>query len=269
MFFRCLLLLGLCVFLTASPELFAQDGGHRDRGWGNRNPSGKQNADADSNTDKTASAVPGFGKEKTEKTQVAVQGFGESTTKSASTKKNTPSKTTADSKSTKNPNAPSPASNLDDMIRQQARSLLAQYDNNKNGKLEHDEWHQMHRRHWGADKNRDGVITLDELTTHLSQLNKPPGSDSGRENRPPTVSPSSPSSNASYHKPYRSLSSTERLPEGLPDWFAQKDTDGDGQISMAEYSSFWNDAKARDFCRLDADNDGIITPAECLTGEKK
>jgi hypothetical protein len=36
---------------------------------------------------------------------------------------------------------------------------------------------------------------------------------------------------------------------------------------MAEYSSYWSDAKAREFVRLDLNNDGLITPTECLKGE--
>jgi hypothetical protein len=56
----------------------------------------------------------------------------------------------------------------------------------------------------------------------------------------------------------------EKLPEGLPDWFVQRDKDEDGQIGMAEFASIWNDAVVAEFFRYDLDGDGIITPRECL-----
>jgi Ca2+-binding EF-hand superfamily protein len=54
----------------------------------------------------------------------------------------------------------------------------------------------------------------------------------------------------------------------LPDWFVQKDADGDGQVSMAEFATEWTDAKAAEFQKYDMNNDGFITPEECLRAEK-
>jgi Ca2+-binding EF-hand superfamily protein len=65
------------------------------------------------------------------------------------------------------------------------------------------------------------------------------------------------------------LSPIERLPEGLPDWFARNDVNGDGQISMSEYAHTWTSSKAAEFARYDLNSDGIITPEECLKVEKK
>jgi Ca2+-binding EF-hand superfamily protein len=56
----------------------------------------------------------------------------------------------------------------------------------------------------------------------------------------------------------------ERLPDGLPDWFRQKDLNGDGQITMAEFSREWTPEIAAEFERFDLNHDGIITAAECL-----
>jgi Ca2+-binding EF-hand superfamily protein len=67
----------------------------------------------------------------------------------------------------------------------------------------------------------------------------------------------------------RFLTPHERLPKGLPDWFLQKDVDGDGQISMAEFASQWTPAAAAEFDRYDLNHDGIITAAECLKVEKQ
>jgi Ca2+-binding EF-hand superfamily protein len=117
----------------------------------------------------------------------------------------------------------------------------------------------------GADKDGDGVITLDELTGRVNQYSAQNRSGGEKGAHDSEGSRSRFSSSLAY----RFLTPTERLPEGLPDWFARKDANGDGQISMAEFSSFWTVAKAREFSHYDADNDGIITPAECLAAEKK
>lgn len=71
---------------------------------------------------------------------------------------------------------------------------------------------------------------------------------------------------ASGRKSYRFKSPAERLPGGLPSWFTTRDTNQDGQVAMSEYSHSWNDRTAEEFCRLDLNNDGFITPAECRHG---
>jgi Ca2+-binding EF-hand superfamily protein len=58
------------------------------------------------------------------------------------------------------------------------------------------------------------------------------------------------------------------MPKGLPDWFARNDEDADGQITMAEYATLWNDAKATEFAKFDLDGDGVITPRECLRSQE-
>jgi hypothetical protein len=65
-------------------------------------------------------------------------------------------------------------------------------------------------------------------------------------------------------KSYRFLTAQERLPTGLPDWFKQKDLDGDGQITMAEFATSWTEATAAEFTKYDLNNDGVITPDEVL-----
>ena len=58
------------------------------------------------------------------------------------------------------------------------------------------------------------------------------------------------------------------MPKGLPDWFLEKDANGDGQITMAEYTDNWTPEKVAEFARYDLNHDGIITAAECLKVEK-
>jgi hypothetical protein len=60
---------------------------------------------------------------------------------------------------------------------------------------------------------------------------------------------------------YRFLTPKERLPEDVPSFFGS-DRDGDGQVSMAEYTRTWDEAKLAEFNRWDLNRDGMITPAE-------
>jgi hypothetical protein len=79
------------------------------------------------------------------------------------------------------------------------------------------------------------------------------GFGSGSGSSRPTVSSSG--------QAYRFLTPKERLPENVPSFFSS-DRDNDGQISMAEFSSSWDEAKLAEFNRWDLNGDGWITPAE-------
>ena len=52
-------------------------------------------------------------------------------------------------------------------------------------------------------------------------------------------------------KSYRVKTVTERLPKGLPEWFARSDADADGQVAMAEFATSWSDAVLKDFAQFD------------------
>jgi len=70
-------------------------------------------------------------------------------------------------------------------------------------------------------------------------------------------------------KPYRALTPLERLPKGLPDWFARDDKDGDGQVAMAEFAVARSQAKVDEFAAYDLNHDGVITPSEYLKTKQK
>jgi hypothetical protein len=144
-------------------------------------------------------------------------------------------------------------------IRTYAESLLRQYDDNKNGRLERDEWTRM-RGDWPeADRNSDGLLTLDEIISHLSKYGRGSGSGSGSGGR---------SAAAGSQRSYRFLSPTERLPSGLPAWFSRSDLDADGQVTLAEFAPTGDSAKVAEFGKYDGNGDGVVTPRECLAAEK-
>jgi hypothetical protein len=175
--------------------------------------------------------------------------------------------TSSPSKSTSDPSA---------KMRDYAKSLLRQYDKNKNGVIDKDEWGSMRGDPAKDDLNKDGQLTLDELIVRLNNYSR--GKSSGGSSGS-TKSYRSRSSGGSYgsksrgdgdkKKTYRVLSPLERLPRGLPDWFARNDKNGDGQIAMSEYAATWSNSKADEFAKYDLNRDGVITPDECLDGSKK
>jgi hypothetical protein len=197
--------------------------------------------------------------------------------------------------------SPSRGGNENDRIRRIAQAMLNRYDENKDGTLQKDEWSKMSNEPEKGDKNGDGLITLDEMAERLGEW-RPGGSTSpsgsstsiagasagqtstgsessgGRGNfggrgrgrggfgrrDASTSRPATTSSGQSY----RFLTPKERLPEGLPDFFAN-DRDNDGQVSMAEYASSWTEARLAEFNRWDLNGDGLITPAESLRSSSR
>jgi len=146
-----------------------------------------------------------------------------------------------------------------------AKALVAQNDTDKDGVLKKSagEWAKLRGEPDNADYNKDGIITQDELVDRL--MEKVRESTKGGESRSTSHKPSL----GANSKPLRFLTATERLPEGMPSWFTRADLNADGQVSMSEYSTSWNIEKAAEYARIDNNGDGIITPQECLTSEKK
>ena len=81
------------------------------------------------------------------------------------------------------------------------------------------------------------------------------GGDSGR--RGATADSGRP---ASYKQP----TAAEMLPDGLPGWYEDIDSNVDGQVAMHEFSKQWNDRALENYYEFDLNKDGIITPTEAL-----
>lgn len=183
-------------------------------------------------------------------------------------------------------------------VKKYAESLLKQNDANSNGLLEKAEWAEVRSISKDTDTNNDGIVTLDELVAKLAGYGKSSsGSTASTTSSGSGGSPSSGGSSGSGsssgsstssrsnesgsrygssrlssgkpgdRKSYRTLTAVERLPKGLPDWFARNDADADGQIQMSEYTTSWTDAKAEEFAKYDLNGDGFITVSECLKAE--
>ena len=157
-----------------------------------------------------------------------------------------------------------------------AKGLISRYDENKNGVLEENEWKRMSSFHRGADADGDKRITRDELTDRLASYSQGKGSSSGGGSSPSRPAADKPGDSYKVTGPrlsggrrsYKAQTPAERLPKGLPDWFTRNDANGDGQISLAEFAVTITDDKLQEFHSLDANQDGLIIPRECL-GEGK
>lgn len=201
--------------------------------------------------------VPGFGTPTTSSpSSPTVPGFGSPTAGSG-----TPGTSSGTAPTTSTGSAPQgqvlalpPPQPLDERIRRYAEGLMRQYDENRSGKLEKNEWEKMRGSDWAkADKDGNSELTLQEIGEHLAAQAGGSSSSSSSGKATPVST-----------KRFIQRSPWDRLPEGLPSWFKEKDRDRDGQVLMAEFTDKWTQDKLREFQKYDLNGDGVITPAECL-----
>ena len=157
--------------------------------------------------------------------------------------------------------------------------IFGRYDRNGSGVVEKDEWSSFRSDPSGYDTNHDGKITREEFAASMSNRFGGRGGEGGggwysrREGgeEPAAGSggegdKSSGTAAASSKKSYRLRRNVEKLAElkELPSWFGSLDADANGQVEMSEFSSSWSDSVVADFSQFDLNNDGIVTPSECL-----
>ena len=174
-----------------------------------------------------------------------------------------------------------------------AERLIEKYDLNHDGVLQKDEWMAFRGHPDLIDTNRDGIINLNELTSwiadygHRKRIGIAPEPDPAYEQlaaTPPTETPRSventvtpdetpstspatatpPLLNGERRRDAKFFVPSNRLPPGLPEWFIAKDLDGDGQLTVGEYSPTANSQELADFAKLDANGDGVMTARECV-----
>jgi hypothetical protein len=179
---------------------------------------------------------------------------------------------------------------INEQDRQEAARAFRYYDRNNDGKIDQEELRRSSRGDdlMQYDRNRDGAITPDEMEYRYAQrrvvntrgtapgMQSPSesgdrrgrggrdgGRDGGQEQSDESENPSPYAELSSY----RVVAPVERLPEGLPDWFYRNDADGDGQISMVEFSATWTEAVLQEFHQFDLNQDGLVTPEEALRAQ--
>jgi hypothetical protein len=184
-----------------------------------------------------------------------------------------------------------PRVEVTEMDQRRAYYMMRYLDRNRDKSISREEAkrHQSLYEVFKSDANRNDKIDADELAQHYARerLAQPGGGmvynrggymgqypsqggwgggdhgggdhDSGR-----TSSESRSRTDSGDRSVYRLRTAGDPLPEGLPDWFKERDADGDGQVMMSEYASDWTDELVAEFSGFDANRDGVIAPHECL-----
>jgi hypothetical protein len=199
---------------------------------------------------------------------------------------------TAPAPSEANSLAPSPKK-----IARYAGRLISRYDTDGSGILNRAEWGRMQGRPAVMDRDQDGQVTVAEIILHIREyaLYRRLGYSSPRGQVDPMDKSdlSSPDYTGSVEEPTDRLnvqntskdkssdsntgSASRRAgkhpnapfhvpaklrPNNLPNWFAQRDRNGDGQLSLAEFAPANSRELVTSFQRLDTNQDGLLTPQE-------
>ena len=150
----------------------------------------------------------------------------------------------------------------------ESEERMRRYDRNRDGFLTKDE---LSSRFAGNpmdfDRNRDGKLSVSELAVRYARRRE------GEEEAKRSKSTESRSRGREKkveapdvfdgRKSYRATAGRS-LPEGLPGEFTDKDGNGDGQVTMAEFAKEWNDDVVAEFFDSDFNGDGVITADEAL-----
>jgi Ca2+-binding EF-hand superfamily protein len=153
----------------------------------------------------------------------------------------------------------------------EAAETVRRYDRNKDGFIAKNE---LSSRFSGNpmdfDRNKDGKLSEKELAVRYARRregreeaseksSRDKRGDDRRRRRDDDVEIDVFNGRKSYR-----VDGGRELPEGVPGFFTDKDRDQDGQVTMAEFASEWNDDVVAEFFKSDLNNDGSITVAEAL-----
>ena len=189
-----------------------------------------------------------------------------------------------------------------------AQRLVKKLDRNGSGAVEVKEWQPTFGDPRKVDRNHDGVISAEELAGYLAEYArshplKKEESDWQRLPQPPAVifhpvTPTKPATEQSAPAQGDGPPSAEKapsgtkkaidesreadaarnvrkfylapstLPRGLPDWFNERDADGDGQLTLGEFAPDGSLEQRKLFARQDQNGDGLLTPDEVVGAVK-
>ncbi len=179
-----------------------------------------------------------------------------------------------------------------------ADRLVRRYDTNRDSQLQQSEWKAMRGDPRLADLDGDGVITLEEMARRIAHygyrrkirlipkslevatpsptLLQPMTSAATDEKvgeSMPAAEPAAAEATSSvndaaatkrdFRPGQRFYVAPRHRVQGLPGWFVDRDTNGDQQLSMAEFAPKATQSDVKAFARYDANGDGVITAKEC------
>jgi hypothetical protein len=146
-----------------------------------------------------------------------------------------------------------------------AENAFRRLDKNGDGLLNYDEMPEELRNEkdkW--DENKDGFIDLKEFKAYFQARMQQWQAQRGQAgaNGQGDLLPPAPSPIEEEEAPKPIAYRAGKLPPNLPAWFAQLDTDKDGQVGLYEWKASGRPIK--EFLDMDLDNDGFLTVHEVL-----
>jgi uncharacterized protein (DUF2141 family) len=163
-----------------------------------------------------------------------------------------------------------------------AQRVVRQYDTNGDGRLDRQEWTAMRGDPASIDLNGDGQITVDEFARYAAnygagrRIRLSTRRDSAAATNLPTQQPGvvNPQGMLETAEPVdvdrrRNLKFFAPLPAGTPAWFVERDADGDGQLTLAEFSPKLRSTDVAQFRAYDINGDGLLTAAELTRSAAK
>jgi Ca2+-binding EF-hand superfamily protein len=133
-----------------------------------------------------------------------------------------------------------------------------QLDLNGDGFLNEDEMSPKLRAVWKQyDKNGDGLIDVEEYKAYMRDIRE----SRNTKNAGSAAVPIEDVIEFDLDK-RPTVFRAGKLPEGLPDWFAKYDTDGDGQVGLYEWRK--GGKPIAEFQLMDRNGDGLLTAEEVL-----
>jgi hypothetical protein len=133
-------------------------------------------------------------------------------------------------------------------IADQGRALFQLLDANRDGRLSQRELLSAWTRLAPFDKEKTGFIAKTDLARQF-QISVQRGFTNNLGGFSPVFAP------GNMNPPVLPAA----LPKGTPSWFSKMDTNGDGDISLAEFLG-----SREEFDRIDTDRDGLISPEEAI-----
>ncbi|NNE01096.1 MAG: EF-hand domain-containing protein [Pirellulaceae bacterium] len=153
--------------------------------------------------------------------------------------------------------------------KKEAAERMRRYDRNRDGFLTKDEVSSSRfaGNPMDFDRNKDGKLSEVELASRYARRREGEEAaqaerrrDTRRDDRRQEVKEVDVYNG---RKSYR-MTAEKKSVEGVPGFFTDKDANGDGQVTMSEFTTEWSDQLVAEFFKSDLNSDGTITVAEAL-----
>ncbi len=179
-------------------------------------------------------------------------------------------------------------------VQRYSRHFITRYDGNRDERLQASEWSPSGDVFKTCDRDDDQLVTSDELSEFIFAYGKSrrvqlaplphaapsvepvePGiTAADDESDDPAAAEPATSSDDDGEQPANSKKAATRKyytgsrSGAAPPWFTSRDRDGDGQLTLAEFTANASGQK-NEFRRVDRNRDGIITVGELSNSAKR